>query len=144
MSSHPDRWKTGLVFVTLAVAWILFRLAQVDYDASRFEPGDWVGLGASLFFLLLLVYVGFHAIDLIDNELSLASVYISGWSMRGKIVAAIVAAMMLAFIVWVSWLARYEVQPPTDRGIIVMLDRWTGTAYVSFGGARWQEIPAAP
>lgn len=54
----------------------------------------------------------------------------------------IVAAV--ALILWVSWLARYEVQPPTDRGLIVMLDRWTGTAYVTIGSERWQEIPAAP
>lgn len=140
MSLHPERWKTGLVFVVLALAWILFRLSQVDYDASKFGLDDWFGLSVSLFFLLLLVHVGFHTLDLIDTEFSRASVYISWWSLGGKIVVAAI----LALIVWVSWLVRYDVQPPTDRGMIIMLDRWTGTAYVSFGDQRWQEIPAAP
>ena len=58
---------------------------------------------------------------------------------REKIIVAV-----LALILWLSWLARYEVSPPTERGIIVMLDRWTGTAYVSLGGGeRWQEIKDA-
>lgn len=56
-------------------------------------------------------------------------------SNREKIIVAV-----LALILWVSWLARYEVSPPTARNMIVMLDRWTGTVYVSFSGDQWKEI----
>lgn len=47
---------------------------------------------------------------------------------------------VLTLVLWVSWLARYEVQPPTDRSVIFMLDRWTGTVYVSFQDDGWREI----
>jgi hypothetical protein len=138
MSSHPERWKTGLVFGILAAAWIFFRLGQVDYDASRFGADDWFFLAISLFFLLLLVHVGFGTLDLIDTELSRASVHISWWPLGGKIV--VVAMLVLAM--WVSWLVRYDVQQRSATGpaVIVKLDRWTGTVYLSVGGDPWREI----
>lgn len=46
-----------------------------------------------------------------------------------------------ALIVWVSWLVRYDVHQRSVAGppVIVMLDRWTRSVYVSFGH-EWKEI----
>jgi hypothetical protein len=58
-------------------------------------------------------------------------------SNREKFIVAV-----LALILWVSWLVRYDVQLRGAQGpaVFVLLDRWTGTVYWSVGGDQWKEV----
>ena len=56
----------------------------------------------------------------------------------------IIGIAVVASLIWISWLFRYDIQTRTAPGpMVVMLDRWTGTVYVSYVDHLWIEIKNA-